>query len=88
MKALEDETDPLAAHARLFLRRERSHVPSFQSIGTGIRPIEQAEQLEQLRAMWHGERIAVLITERAPEAGVDTPADLARVQALFRPSSK
>ncbi|KVE39402.1 3-deoxy-manno-octulosonate cytidylyltransferase [Burkholderia sp. TSV86] len=47
-------------------------------------PIEAAEQLEQLRALWHGERIAVLVTEHAPETGVDTPADLARVQALFR----
>jgi 3-deoxy-manno-octulosonate cytidylyltransferase (CMP-KDO synthetase) len=46
-------------------------------------PIEQAEALEQLRAMWHGERIAVLVTADAPPPGVDTPADLARVRALF-----
>lgn len=48
-----------------------------------ISPIEQVEALEQLRAMWHGERIAVRITDNAPLPGVDTPADLARVQALF-----
>ena len=48
-------------------------------------PIEQVEALEQLRAMWHGERIAVLVTQEAPAPGVDTPADLARVQALYRP---
>ncbi|CAG4890299.1 3-deoxy-manno-octulosonate cytidylyltransferase [Paraburkholderia saeva] len=48
-----------------------------------LSPIEQAEALEQLRAMWHGERIAVLVTQDAPLPGVDTPADLARVQALF-----
>jgi len=48
-------------------------------------PIEQAEALEQLRAIWHGERIAVRVTAEAPAPGVDTPADLARVQALFRP---
>jgi 3-deoxy-manno-octulosonate cytidylyltransferase (CMP-KDO synthetase) len=48
-----------------------------------ISPIEQVEALEQLRAMWHGERIAVLVTGNAPLPGVDTPADLARVQALF-----
>ena len=48
-------------------------------------PIEQTEALEQLRAMWHGERIAVLVTAEAPAPGVDTPADLARVRALFRP---
>jgi 3-deoxy-manno-octulosonate cytidylyltransferase (CMP-KDO synthetase) len=46
-------------------------------------PIEQVEALEQLRAMWHGHRIAVHVTDRAPGAGVDTPADLERVRALW-----
>lgn len=46
-------------------------------------PIEQAEMLEQLRAMWHGERIAVRVTQEAPAPGVDTLADLERVRALF-----
>jgi 3-deoxy-manno-octulosonate cytidylyltransferase (CMP-KDO synthetase) len=46
-------------------------------------PLEQTEQLEQLRAMWHGERIAVLTTDDAPAAGVDTPEDLARVRAAW-----
>jgi len=46
-------------------------------------PIEAAEALEQLRALWHGERIAVRVTQDAPPPGVDTPADLERVQALF-----
>ncbi|MGN6083820.1 3-deoxy-manno-octulosonate cytidylyltransferase [Trinickia sp.] len=46
-------------------------------------PIEQAEMLEQLRAMWHGERIAVRVTHEAPAPGVDTPADLERVRTLF-----
>jgi 3-deoxy-manno-octulosonate cytidylyltransferase (CMP-KDO synthetase) len=39
--------------------------------------------LEQLRAMWHGERIAVLVTSDAPAPGVDTLADLERVRTLF-----
>jgi 3-deoxy-manno-octulosonate cytidylyltransferase (CMP-KDO synthetase) len=46
-------------------------------------PLEQTEALEQLRVLWHGERIAVHVTEHAPGAGVDTPEDLARVRALF-----
>ncbi|MBY4895490.1 3-deoxy-manno-octulosonate cytidylyltransferase [Cupriavidus sp. AU9028] len=46
-------------------------------------PIEQVEALEQLRAMWHGERIAVLLTSGAPAPGVDTPADLERVRHLW-----
>ncbi len=46
-------------------------------------PLEQCEALEQLRALWHGHRIAVHVTARAPGPGVDTPEDLARVRALL-----
>lgn len=46
-------------------------------------PIETLESLEQLRALWHGHRIAVHVTEAAPGPGVDTPADLARVRHLL-----
>lgn len=46
-------------------------------------PIEQLESLEQLRILWHGERIAVHVADEAPAAGVDTPEDLARVRALW-----
>jgi 3-deoxy-manno-octulosonate cytidylyltransferase (CMP-KDO synthetase) len=47
-------------------------------------PIETAEALEQLRALWHGHRIAVHVTASAPGAGVDTLQDLERVRALWR----
>ncbi len=46
-------------------------------------PIEVTESLEQLRALWHGYRIAVHIADQAPGPGVDTPEDLERVRALF-----
>ena len=46
-------------------------------------PIEICEALEQLRALWHGHRIAVHVTNQAPGPGVDTPADLERVRKLF-----
>jgi 3-deoxy-manno-octulosonate cytidylyltransferase (CMP-KDO synthetase) len=46
-------------------------------------PIEVSEALEQLRAQWHGYRIAVHVTEHAPGAGVDTPEDLERVSKLY-----
>jgi 3-deoxy-manno-octulosonate cytidylyltransferase (CMP-KDO synthetase) len=46
-------------------------------------PLERLESLEQLRALWHGHRIAVHVTEQAPGPGVDTPEDLARARALF-----
>ena len=42
-------------------------------------PLEQAEGLEQLRALENGLRIKVLEIERAP-IGVDTPADLELVR--------
>ena len=48
-------------------------------------PTEQLESLEQLRALWHGHRIAVHITEQAPGPGVDTREDLERVRALIKP---
>jgi len=57
-----------------FLRRYPQLPPS---------PLEAVESLEQLRVLWHGERIAVYTTAQAPGPGVDTPEDLARVRALF-----
>lgn len=47
-------------------------------------PLEQIEALEQLRVLWHGHAIAVHVTDTAPAAGVDTPEDLARVQAHYQ----
>jgi 3-deoxy-manno-octulosonate cytidylyltransferase (CMP-KDO synthetase) len=46
-------------------------------------PLETIEALEQLRVLWHGYPIAVHVTDRAPQAGVDTPEDLARVRSYF-----
>lgn len=50
--------------------------------GLPISPLEVIESLEQLRVLWHGERIAVHVTQLATAPGVDTPADLERVRAL------
>jgi 3-deoxy-manno-octulosonate cytidylyltransferase (CMP-KDO synthetase) len=46
-------------------------------------PVERIEALEQMRALWHGHRIAVHLTSEAPGPGVDTPEDLERVRRLF-----
>ncbi len=46
-------------------------------------PPEQAEALEQLRALWNGYRIAVHTASEAPPAGVDTLEDLERVKRLL-----
>lgn len=48
-------------------------------------PYEQAEQLEQLRVLWHGGRIALWETDQAPPAGVDSAEDLERVRKLLKP---
>jgi 3-deoxy-manno-octulosonate cytidylyltransferase (CMP-KDO synthetase) len=60
----------LYAYRMAFLRRYAGLAPA---------PPERAEQLEQLRVLWHGERIAVVIEESAIPPGVDTPADLEAV---------
>ena len=64
----------LYAYRAEFLRRFATLSPS---------PLEAIESLEQLRVLWHGERIAVHVSESRPGPGVDTPADLDRVRALF-----
>lgn len=60
----------LYAYRMAFLRRYAGLAPA---------PPERAEQLEQLRVLWHGERIAVVIEDSAIPPGVDTPADLEAV---------
>jgi 3-deoxy-manno-octulosonate cytidylyltransferase (CMP-KDO synthetase) len=57
-----------------FLRRYPSLPPSA---------LEQIESLEQLRVLWHGERIAVHVSQERPGPGVDTPEDLERVRRLL-----
>jgi 3-deoxy-manno-octulosonate cytidylyltransferase (CMP-KDO synthetase) len=60
----------LYAYRMAFLRRYAGLAPA---------PPERAEQLEQLRVLWHGERIAVVVEDSAIPPGVDTPADLEAV---------
>jgi 3-deoxy-manno-octulosonate cytidylyltransferase (CMP-KDO synthetase) len=64
----------LYAYRAGFLRR-------FPSLA--VAPLETLESLEQLRVLWHGERIAVHVSAERPGPGVDTPDDLARVRAIF-----
>ncbi|MEO5686911.1 MAG: 3-deoxy-manno-octulosonate cytidylyltransferase [Burkholderiaceae bacterium] len=52
-----------------------------------VAPLEKLESLEQLRVLWHGDRIVVHIAPHAPPGGVDTAEDLARVRALLAGST-
>lgn len=59
---------------------------SFLKQYTGMEacPLEGTESLEQLRALWYGVRIHMGVIDQAPGHGVDTPADVARVEALLQ----
>ena len=48
-----------------------------------VSPLENAEKLEQLRALENGIQIAV-VTVNYDSIGVDTPADVARVEAILK----
>jgi 3-deoxy-manno-octulosonate cytidylyltransferase (CMP-KDO synthetase) len=71
---------PLYRHYGLYAYRV-SFLADFPALPAA--PIERFEALEQLRALWHGYRIVVAVTEGTPAPGVDTPEDLARVRALY-----
>lgn len=47
-------------------------------------PLESIESLEQLRVLWHGHTIKVVIAAETPGHGVDTAADLQRVARLLQ----
>jgi len=64
----------LYAYRAGFLRRFSNWQPA---------PVEQCEALEQLRALWMGEKIHVAEALETPPAGVDTQEDLQRVRAVL-----
>ena len=71
---------PLYRHYGLYAYRV-SFLRQFPTLQRA--PIEAFEALEQLRALWHGYRIAVEIAGGTAAPGVDTEEDLARVRALL-----
>lgn len=46
--------------------------------------LEQIESLEQLRVLWHGEKIHVDEAKQVPPHGIDTPEDLKKLLAQIR----
>jgi 3-deoxy-manno-octulosonate cytidylyltransferase (CMP-KDO synthetase) len=73
---------PYFKHIGLYVYR-RDFLLAYPALPVG--PLEQAERLEQLRALENGYRIRVVETEYE-SVGVDTPEDLKRVAGLFEAS--
>ena len=71
---------PALRHVGLYAYRA-GFLQRFQQLTPA--PIELAEKLEQLRALWHGSRITVMRIDSVLPAGVDTPQDLERVRAIL-----
>ncbi|TRW49979.1 3-deoxy-manno-octulosonate cytidylyltransferase [Aliidiomarina halalkaliphila] len=75
-------------HAELVLGMYRRHVGIYAYRAGFVEryaewepsPLEQLESLEQLRVLWHGEKIHVAEAIIEPPAGIDTPEDLARAR--------
>jgi 3-deoxy-manno-octulosonate cytidylyltransferase (CMP-KDO synthetase) len=71
---------PIARHVGLYAYR----VGFLKAYPRLQRPaIEVFESLEQLRALWHGHRIAVIQIDSPLPPGVDTPEDLQRIRDLL-----
>lgn len=61
-----------------YLRQYQSYAPC---------PLEQEEQLEQLRVLYNGGRIHVGSVQSSPARGVDTPEDIAVLELLLASQS-
>ena len=71
---------PFLLHVGLYVYR-REALLRFASLPPS--PLEERERLEQLRALEHGMRIRVVVTQHG-SFGVDTPADLERVRRMMQ----
>ncbi len=74
---------PYYKHIGLYVYR-RNFLLGYSDLPVG--PLEQAERLEQLRALENGHPIRVVETEYE-SVGVDTPADLEKIRELFQTGS-
>ncbi len=77
------EAIPVLRHIGIYAYRA-SFLRAFGQLAPAA--IEQIEALEQLRALWHGYKIGVTVTQDAPPSGVDTEADLLVARTLFESS--
>lgn len=68
-------------HAGIYAYRVR-FLKQYAALASA--PLEKAEALEQLRALWHGHRIAVVVSETDIPPGVDSPQDLEAVLRMLQ----
>ncbi|QRN40627.1 MAG: 3-deoxy-manno-octulosonate cytidylyltransferase [Neisseriaceae bacterium] len=68
-------------HIGLYAYRAQ-FLKTYYKLGTSS--LEHVESLEQLRILWHGYAISVLVTEEKTSIGVDTPEDLNKVIELIK----
>lgn len=71
-------------HIGLYAYRA-SFLRAYPKLTQGL--LERAESLEQLRALEHGFKIQVVITDRPVAGGIDTAEDLDRVRKLLSQES-
>ena len=71
---------PVLRHIGIYAYRA-SFLRAYGRLAPAV--IEQFEALEQLRALYHGYRIGVVIAGQAPPGGVDTEADLLAAREHF-----
>jgi 3-deoxy-manno-octulosonate cytidylyltransferase (CMP-KDO synthetase) len=80
------DTDPTSwQHIGLYAYR-RPFLLEFVELART--PAEQAEELEQLRALEHGHRIRVAVIEGWSSAAVDVPDDIPRVERALAESGR
>jgi 3-deoxy-manno-octulosonate cytidylyltransferase (CMP-KDO synthetase) len=82
LAARADESLTRFKHIGLYVY-QRDFLLNYSDLPVG--PLEQAERLEQLRALENGYKIRVVETEYE-SLGVDTPEDLERLSKLFEAS--
>lgn len=72
---------PVLRHIGIYAYRA-SFLRAYGQLSPAL--IEQYESLEQLRALFHGYKIGVVIADEAPPGGVDTEQDLQATRDIFK----
>ncbi|MFO6424771.1 3-deoxy-manno-octulosonate cytidylyltransferase [Motilimonas sp. KMU-193] len=75
-----DSQHPLLRHIGIYAYRA-GFIQKYIELSES--PLEGIEKLEQLRVLWHGEKIHLAIAQQTPVTGIDTQEDYLRVKQYF-----